>query len=64
MLIILVFTQGLNLKQFSALYRRAFPSASNPDRLMSSVFRLMDKDGDGVISFREYLLSLCIPSHW
>ena len=57
------FSQGLHYKQFFSLYKRAFPHSVNPSRLSASVFRLIDRDGDGLIDFREYLVSLCTPSH-
>ncbi len=59
--------QGMSVKQFLDFYRRSFPhhsSPSAPARLGASVFRLMDSNRDGMVTFKEYLLSLCIPGHW
>ena len=43
------------------MYKRAFPHAINPTKLANSVFRLCDRDNDGVIDFAEFVASLCIP---
>ena len=58
---LLILFQGLSERQFVNMYKRAFPNAINPSKLANSVFRLCDRDNDGVIDFAEFVASLCIP---
>ena len=53
--------QGLNQKQFLEMYNRAYPHALNSKRLANSVFRLCDRNNDGIIDFTEFAASICIP---
>ena len=53
--------QGLNQKQFLEMYKRAYPHALNSKRLANSVFRLCDRNIDGIIDFTEFAASICIP---
>ena len=53
--------QGLNQKQFLEMYNRAYPHAFNSNRLANSVFRLCDRNNNGIIDFTEFVASICIP---
>ncbi|XP_059080799.1 uncharacterized protein LOC131878712 isoform X2 [Tigriopus californicus] len=44
------------------LYQRAFPASVQPWRLASSLFRMVDKDHDGVLYFREFFIAFCKPT--
>ena len=59
--VMLFLLQGLNQKQFLEMYKRAYPHAFNSKRLANSVFRLCDRNNDGIIDFTEFAASICIP---
>ena len=43
------------------MYNRAYPHAFNSNRLANSVFRLCDRNNNGIIDFTEFVASICIP---
>ena len=52
----------INQREFKAVYEKLFPKGDS-DRFSRHVFRVYDLDGNGVISFTEFLTTLHVAAN-
>lgn len=52
----------LSSTQFVGNYKKLFPEGTNADEFCSHIFRTFDKDNDGTVDFKEFLLAINVTS--
>ena len=52
----------LSSTQFIGNYKKLFPEGTNADQFCSHIFRTLDKDNDGFVDFKEFLLAINVTS--
>ena len=53
----------MDKSEFRAIYSSLFPQGSGADQFAEHIFRIYDQNGDGRISFQEFIMTLRVSTH-